>query len=209
MTTETINSVADAEDVLDFWFVDAETGPEAIRRRNRIWFQGGAPFDRECTKHFGAALAAAASGELDNWLESPRPRLALIVLLDQFSRNVYRGTAAAYQQDARALVACTEGIELGHDRQLSPIERTFFYLPMEHAEDRSVQALSVRHFEALAAEAPEELRAQLLANAGYARQHRDIVEKFGRFPHRNAVLGRACTAAEDAYLADDAPRFGQ
>jgi uncharacterized protein (DUF924 family) len=209
MTTETINSVADAEDVLDFWFADAETGPEAIARRNRIWFQGGAPFDGECTKRFAATLEAASNGELDNWLESPRPRLALIVLLDQFSRNVYRGTAAAYRQDARALAACTEGIEKGHDRQLSPIERSFFYLPMEHAEDRRIQELSVQHFEALAVEAPEELRAQLLANAGYARQHRDIVEKFGRFPHRNAVLGRQCTADENAYLADDAPRFGQ
>ncbi len=80
---------------------------------------------------------------------------------------------------------------------------------MEHAEDRRIQELSVQHFEALAVEAPEDLRAQLLANTGYARQHRDIVEKFGRFPHRNAVLGRACTADENAYLADDAPRFGQ
>jgi uncharacterized protein (DUF924 family) len=209
MITETFSSVADAEEVLDFWFADAATGPEAIGRRNRIWFLGGAPFDRECDQRFGAALAAAAGGELDHWMESPRGRLALIVLLDQFSRNVYRGTAAAYRQDGRALAACREGIEQGHDRQLSPIERSFFYLPMEHAEDRGVQALSVQHFEALALEAPEELREQLLANAGYARQHRDIVERFGRFPHRNAVLGRECTAEENAYLTDDAPRFGQ
>jgi uncharacterized protein (DUF924 family) len=206
MTTETTSS---AEDVLDFWFADAATGPEAIGRRNRIWFQGGTPFDHACTKHFGAALAAAADGKMDRWMASPRSRLALILLLDQFSRNVYRGTAAAYRQDARALAACIDGIEQGHDRKLSPIERSFFYMPMEHAEDRSIQALSVQHFEALALEAPEELREQLLANAGYARQHRDIVEKLGRFPHRNAVLGRANTADEDLYLADGAPRFGQ
>ena len=102
-----------------------------------------------------------------------------------------------------------EGIQLGHDRQLAPIERTFFYLPMEHAEDRKIQTLSVQQFDALALEAPEQLREQLLANAGYARGHRDIVEQFGRFPHRSAVLGRANTSDEDAYLADDAPRFGQ
>jgi uncharacterized protein (DUF924 family) len=209
MTTETIGSTADAEDVLDFWFADAATGPEAIGRRNRIWFRGGAPFDHACTNQFGAALAAAAGGKLDHWMASPRARLALIVLLDQFSRNVYRGTAAAYRQDARALAACIDGIEQGHDRELSPIERVFFYMPLEHAEDRGVQALSVQHFEALALEAPAELREELLANAGYARQHRDIVEKFGRFPHRNTVLGRACTADEDLYLAGDAPRFGQ
>jgi len=209
MRTETIVSVPDAEDVLDFWFADAATGPEAIARRNAVWFQGGAPFDDECRKHFGAALEAATDGELDHWLESPRARLALIVVLDQFSRNIYRGTAAAYGQDARALAACREGIEQGHDRQLAPIERSFFYLPMEHAEDREVQALSVQQFEGLAREAPEELREPLLANARYARHHREIVERFGRFPHRNAVLGRAGTADEDAYLADDAPRFGQ
>ena len=199
----------DAEEVLEFWFADAATGPEAVKRRNRVWFSAGAPFDRECTERFAGTLARAAHGELDHWKESPRGRLALIVLFDQLSRNIHRGTAAAYQQDDRALAICREGIEAGHDRELSPIERTFFYLPMEHAEDREVQALSVQHFEALAEEGPEELRGQLEANAGYARQHRDIVERFGRFPHRNAVLGRTCTADEEAYLTDDAPRFGQ
>ena len=209
MTAETNDSIADPEDVLAFWFGGATSDREALQQRNRLWFQGGAPFDGECTKHFGASLAAAADGRLDHWTESPRSRLALIVLLDQFSRNIYRGTAAAYQQDARALAACMEGIELGHDRQLAPIERTFFYMPMEHAEDRKIQLLSVQQFEALAREAPEELREQLLANAGYARGHRDIVEQFARFPHRNRILGRANTADEDAYLADDARRFGQ
>jgi len=209
MTVESSDCIAAPEDVLAFWFADATTGPEALQQRNRLWFQGGAPFDHECTKHFAASLAAAADGGLDHWTESPRGRLALILLLDQFSRNIYRGTAAAYQQDARALAACREGIELGHDRQLAPVERTFFYLPMEHAEDRKIQSLSVQQFEALAGEAPEELREQLQANAGYARGHRDIVEQFGRFPHRNLVLERANTADEDAYLADDAPRFGQ
>ena len=209
MTVGPSDRIADPEGVLTFWFGDDTADREAIRQRNRLWFQGGAPFDRECTKHFGAELAAAADGRLDDWTESPRTRLALILLLDQFSRNIYRGTAAAYQQDARALAACMEGIQLGHDRQLAPVERTFFYLPMEHAEDRKIQTLSVQQFDALALEAPEQLRKQLLANAGYARGHRDIVKQFGRFPHRNAVLGRANTSDEDAYLADDAPRFGQ
>lgn len=209
MTERASDRTADAEDVLEFWFADATQDPQAIQRRNRTWFQGGAPFDRQCTQEFSASLAAAAAGELDHWVKSPRGRLALILLLDQFSRNIYRGTAMAYQQDARALAVCREGIELGHDRQLAPIERTFFYLPMEHAEDRQIQALSDQHFEALAQQGPEELREQLQANAGYARDHRKIVERFGRFPHRNAVLGRTNTADEDAYLSNDAPRFGQ
>jgi uncharacterized protein (DUF924 family) len=206
---EVENEAADAEDVLEFWFADAAMGPEAIARRNRVWFTGGAPFDRACTERFAATLEAAVNGELDHWQESPRGRLALILVLDQLSRNIHRRTAAAYQQDGRALAACRKGIELGHDLELSAIERRFFYMPMEHAEDRDVQARSVQHFEALAGEAPEESRESLEAAADHARRHRDIVEKFGRFPHRNAVLGRDSTADEEAYLADDAPRFGQ
>lgn len=208
MTVAT-NAVADAEDVLEFWFADAATSPEALRRRNKVWFSGGPEFDRSCSDGFAATLAAATRGALDRWTESPRGRLALILLLDQFSRNIHRGSAAAYQQDHRALSACREGIERGHDKQLSLVERTFFYLPMEHAEDVEIQELSVQHFEALVAEAPEALREQLEADAAYARQHRDIVARFGRFPHRNVVLGRATTPQEASYLADDAPRFGQ
>lgn len=195
--------------MLEFWFADATTEPAAIERRNRVWFSGGAAFDRACTERFAVTAAAAAAGELDHWKRSPRGRLALILLLDQFPRNIHRGTAAAYQQDRHALALCKEGIELGHDRELLPIERSFFYMPMEHAEDREIQALGMRHFEALAQEGPDELRGELEKCVEYARQHRDIVERFGRFPHRNAVLGRTSTPDEQAYLADDAPRFGQ
>lgn len=209
MTTEESSEVVDAEALLEFWFADASGGPEALERRNRVWFRGGAQFDRQCTERFAATLAAAANGALDSWKESPQGRLALILLLDQLSRNIHRGTAEAYRHDGRALALCREGIDRGHDRQLSAIERTFFYLPMEHAEDRAVQTLSVQHFEALAEEGPGELHEQLAANASYAREHRDIIARFGRFPHRNAVLGRESTPEEEAYLADDAPRFGQ
>ncbi len=209
MITEATKSVVDAEDVLGFWFADSAGGPVAVERRNRLWFRGGAAFDRECTERFATTLETAKSGELDHWKESSRGRLALIILLDQCSRNIYRGTAAAFQQDGQALAACREGIEEDHDRQLAPFERSFFYMPLEHAEDREIQALSVRLFETLANESPEQWREQLEANAGYAREHRDIIENFGRFPHRNSVLGRNSTPAEEAYLADDAPRFGQ
>ncbi len=209
MITEATSGGVDAEDLLDFWFADAASGPQAVEQRNRVWFAGGAPFDRECTEQFAATLEAAASGELDHWQESPRGRLALIILLDQLSRNVYRGTAAAFRQDDRALGICREGIARGHDKQLAPFERSFFYMPLEHAESREVQALSVRLFDALANASPEEWRSRLQADAGHARRHRDIVEEFGRFPHRNAVLGRDSSAAEQAYLASDAPRFGQ
>ena len=199
----------DFEQVLDFWFADAAAGREAAERRQRVWFSGGETFDQRCRDDFSASLDAAARGRLDHWKTSPRGRLALILLLDQFSRNIYRGTADAFGQDAQALALCLEGIELGHDVQLSPIERTIFYMPLEHAEDRATQALSVQHFEALAAQAPAPLRALLQANVDYVHKHRDIIETFGRFPHRNAVLGRKNTPEEEAYLANDAPRFGQ
>jgi uncharacterized protein (DUF924 family) len=207
--TEVMNEVTGCKAVLDYWFADALTEPQAIARRQGVWFKGGASFDRECTERFAATLAAAISGEIDLWKQRPRGRLALILLLDQFSRNVFRGTARAFQQDEYALALCREGIAQGDDRQLLPMERTFFYMPLEHAEDRAIQALSVQCFEALAEEGPQELREQLRANAGYARQHRDIVEIFGRFPHRNAVLGRQSTAEEETYLAGEVPRFGQ
>ncbi len=148
-------------------------------------------------------------GELDHWKQTARGRLALIILLDQFSRNVYRGTAAAFAQDEAALALCTEGIELGQDRELEPCERTFFYMPLEHAEDAEAQALCVRKFREVAADAPAPWRDIFERNVDYANQHKEIVDRFGRFPHRNAVLGRASTPDEDAYLADDAPRFGQ
>lgn len=202
-------SSAGAEEVLDFWFADAPESPDALARRNRVWFRGGESFDSECAERFNDTLAAAARGELDAWKSTPRGRLALIILLDQFSRNIHRGTAAAFAQDDRALSLCKEGLELGHDRELAPCERTFFYMPLEHAEDPDVQRLSVHLFERLAEEAPEKWQALLLDNAGHAREHRLIVERFGRFPHRNAVLGRTSTDEEEAYLAGDAPRFGQ
>lgn len=198
-----------AEDLLEFWFAGAGSDPDSIERRNRVWFRQDAAFDRQCSDRFGALLEAASEGELDHWKASPRGRLAFIVLLDQLSRNIHRGSATAYRQDHRALSACVEGIDLGHDRALSLIERTFFYLPMEHAEDRSIQDRSVEQFEALAKAACGGLGKLLESNVEYARQHRDIIDRFGRFPHRNAVLGRASTAEEEAYLAGDAPRFGQ
>ena len=209
MNAEVDADIASVEQVLEFWFADAGAGREAMERRQRVWFGGGAEFDSSCRQRFSATLAAATEGALDHWQASARGSLALIVILDQLSRNIHRGTAEAFRQDGRALAICKEGIDSGRDLELSPTERVFFYMPLQHAEDRSIQALSVRQFETLAAEAPEELRELLEGNAAYARQHRDIIERFGRFPHRNTVLGRESTADEQAYLADDAPRFGQ
>ena len=204
-----IASASEPTDVLAFWFDDALAAGSALERRYRVWFSADPEFDELVRVRFGAALAALARGELDHWQREARGRLAWIIVADQFSRNVHRGTARAYDLDAAALACCLSGMRLGHDAELGPVEKLFFYLPLQHAEDRETQRLSVARSEALMHDLPRELERFFRESLRYAYQHRDIVERFGRFPHRNAVLGRASTPEEQAYLADGAPRFGQ
>jgi uncharacterized protein (DUF924 family) len=151
----------------------------------------------------------AARGEFDSWAASPRRRLALILLFDQVPRNIYRGTAQAFAFDSRALALSFEGLQLAADQALHPVERIFFYLPLEHAESMEAQDASVKAFERLAQESPAEWRALLEGTLQYARSHRDIVAKFGRFPHRNQALRRESTTAEIDWLESGADRFGQ
>jgi len=181
--------VATPEEVLTYWF---EGGPDRTAR----WFGAGPATDAEVRRRFGDTLERAARGELDEWAATPRGRLALVVVLDQFSRNVHRGTARSFAQDSRALALCLEGLGRGEDRALAPVERAFFYMPLQHAEDAGVQERSVACFERLAAEAPD-----VAGFLDYARQHRDAIARFGRFPHRNATLSRRSTPEEDAFLA--------
>jgi uncharacterized protein (DUF924 family) len=184
------------EDILRFWF--GEPGDASHRA---LWFRGDRETDRRCRDAFGTPLELAARGELDRWALTPRGRLALIVLLDQFSRNIHRSTAGAFAQDAKALALCTEGLEQGMDRALAPVERAFFYMPLQHAEDREAQRRSVACFEALVAEATPMDRPMLAEFLDYARRHRAVVDRFGRFPHRNAILGRQSMPEEVAFLA--------
>ena len=137
---------------------------------------------------------------MDGWKTTARGRLALIILLDQFSRNLHRGTEAAFASDAEALQLCLKGIELGLDSELSIVERAFFYMPLQHAEVASAQEKSVQVFEVLEATCDDAIRPHMHRFLISARSHRDIIAKFGRFPHRNRVLGRACSAAEEDFL---------
>jgi uncharacterized protein (DUF924 family) len=146
---------------------------------------------------------------LDVWCASPRGRLALILLLDQLPRNLFRGQARAFATDAAACACTLAGIDVGHDRALAHVERSFFFLPLQHAEDLALQDLSVAMCQALAQDAPPELRTALDEGVEYAVLHRDLIARFGRFPHRNRVLGRSSTAAETQYLAEGGRRFGQ
>ena len=196
-------------DVLSFWFEDATRSPDALQRRGAAWFRADPGFDRECATRFAAALEDAARGALEGWADSPRGRLALVVLLDQMPRNIHRGSPAAFMHDAQAAAHCVAAIESGQDRSLHPVERVFLYMPLQHTEDLALQRLSIERFESLAAEVDDAWRDSFTENVRYAREHHDIVERFGRFPHRNRTLGRESTEEELRYLAGGAPTFGQ
>lgn len=193
--------------VLEFWFGPLQSGFATPANRKR-WFTPDPAFDRGIAVQFGELLDAAAAGELDAWLDESRGRLAFIIVTDQFSRQIHRGSARAFATDAIALKAARDGIERGHDRQLQFDERTFFYLPFEHSESSVDQDTSVALFAGLAGETPQPHRALADATLRFAQQHRAIVRRFGRFPHRNEPLGRVSTAEELEFLRS-ASRFGQ
>ncbi len=173
-------------------------------------FKTDTQFDAAIRQRFEPTMDAAAASSLEDWAGAPRGRLALILLLDQFPRNVYRGTAAAFAHDPKALDLSVSGIVAGLDRHLEPLERLFFYMPLQHAESIREQELSVAQFEELAQSVEAGLLTDTLAHsADHARQHRDIIAEFGRFPHRNALLGRSSTDAEIRYLELGGATFGQ
>ncbi len=187
------------EDVLRFWFPPGD-GQPVTGRQFRWWMGGGA--DAEIIARFPPLLERAKRGELAEWSGSPRSRLALIIVLDQFSRTIHRGTAQAFAQDPFALSLALEGIRTGHYAALAtPWEKTFFFLPLGHCEDLALQQVMVQLAEALVHEATPELREVLEFSASQARGHRDVIACFGRHPHRNAVLGRESTPAELEHLA--------
>ena len=192
-----------------FWFGPPGKDGMPPNDRSRLWFRADRKTDDTIRRRFGALLDRAARGELNNWAQIAEGRLALILLCDQFARNIYRGTAHAFAHDAMALTLCTEGIECGHDRALAPIERAFFYMPMEHCEQLSMQERCVGHYEQLLQEVPPATASRLRSFLRHAHDHRDIVRRFGRFPHRNRVLARRSTDAEADFLRTQKGAFGQ
>jgi uncharacterized protein (DUF924 family) len=185
------------DEVLDFWF-----GPAGGRGQARPeWFRKDEQFDAEIRRRFGAAHAAAALGALDGWRTAPRSMLALVIVLDQFSRNLHRGDARSFAQDRHALECARAALARGDDATLLPVERQFLYLPFEHSEDLADQDRAVELMRAL--EAFEATRGL----AEWAERHRAVIRRFGRFPHRNAVLGRASTSAEAEFLRQPGSGF--
>lgn len=189
---------ASAQGILDFWFDEANA---------KRWFVADAGFDARIRERFGTAVKAAASGQLDAWMATPEEWLALLILLDQFPRNLYRGDAACWATDVKAQRVALSGLSRGHDRQLLPLQRVFAYLPLEHAEDMALQRRSVELFEALAADVPPEHHPLFAGFLDYARRHREVIARFGRFPHRNAALARVGTPEETRYMAEPGAGF--
>lgn len=186
------------QDVLDFWF---GAPPAGLPRRE--WFVKKDAFDALVRERFGAAIDDALAGGLRDWdAHGPQGTLARILVLDQFTRNVFRDTPRAFAGDAQALAAAQELVERGADRQLGPWQRSFVYMPFEHAEDPYMQERAVELFGMLAAEHPG-----FDETLDYAHRHRDVVNRFGRFPHRNAILGRASTPEEQDFLRQPGSRF--
>jgi len=208
------DSMQRANDVLEFWFGTGPLDAARIEERSAFWFGGDgeqaqAARDALIRTTLEPMLERAARGEFAGWAASPRRRLALILLFDQVPRNAYRGTAAAFAFDREALALCVEGRQLVADAALHPLERIFFYLPLEHAESLEAQDAAIAAFERLVSEATADVRGYCEYCGTFARKHREVIVKFGRFPHRNRALGRVSTEAELEWLAENAGAFGQ
>ncbi|MFO1315913.1 MAG: DUF924 family protein [Burkholderiales bacterium] len=186
-------------DVVDFWF-GAPGSPERGLARD-VWFRKDPAFDDTIRARFGVAIAQALQGAFVEWDSTPDGALARIVLLDQFSRNVFRDTPRAFAGDALALAAADAAVARGFDRALDTVQRGFVYLPFEHAEDAAMQHRSLALFGALARETGDDSLLQ------WARRHADVIFRFGRYPHRNEILGRTSTPEEIAFLREPGSRF--
>lgn len=201
MTETTTAAIADeAQAVLDFWF--DPVGSASYGNRRKAWFSKDAAFDEAIRRRFGSTIEQALRGEFAAWDSEPLPALAQVLLLDQFTRNAFRGTARAFAGDARALTAASTMVGTRQDQALEPFMRLFVYLPYEHAEGMPAQVEAVRLLTRLAAGCPD---ADDLLD--YAVRHRAVIERFGRFPHRNVSLGRRSTAEEIAYLKEPGSGF--
>jgi uncharacterized protein (DUF924 family) len=181
-------------EILEFWF------GEDLKPR-KIWFTQNSSFDQEIRSRFLSLHTQAATGQLDTWITSPESCLALVLLLDQFSRNMFRGKPQAFATDPKALQVAQMAIAQHFDQQLPPVQRQFFYYPLEHTEDLECQHQAVKLFEQF------KNNAELNDSYVYALKHRDIIERFGRFPHRNSILGRASTPEEIEFLKQSGSSF--
>ncbi|MCG8379574.1 MAG: DUF924 domain-containing protein [Proteobacteria bacterium] len=192
--------------VLDYWFGQG-TQKEIINSKTRLWWHKDETTDADIRQRFGSLLQDLAGGTCSAWLDEPETRLAWIVTADQFSRNIHRGHADSFALDPQALQHALDGIERKMDQDLMPIQRVFFYMPLEHSESAVIQQQSVRIFQGLLDSVTADLRPGFESYLEYARRHQEIIDRFGRFPHRNSILGRTSTPGEIEYLKSPGSGF--
>lgn len=203
MSEETITAIA------EFWLDDSCDSPETALQRKDWWYRGGATVDDEIRSRFADHVVQACNRELMDWAASPNGALALVLLLDQFTRNIYRHTPAAYGGDACAMEVVQRAIARQLDRQLHPVARIWLYHPFHHAETVAEQDCGLALLDEVWHGAPQQWQDYVQSSITGWTRHRDIVARFGRFPHRNDVLGRTSSAEERAFLSGGAEAFGQ
>jgi uncharacterized protein (DUF924 family) len=197
----------DFEHVLSFWFGELDQDGAVDEAHTKRWFTKDAAFDAGIVERFGPLHEAVAAGGCDGWLASTRGRLAFVIVLDQFSRNMFRGDPRSFAHDGRAREVALQAIEAGDDKKLARDERGFLYMPLLHSEDLGLQDRSLELFKAFRDELPERLRGPVANALRYAEMHRNIIVRFGRFPHRNAILGRPSTPEEVEFLKGENSSF--
>jgi len=195
------------QDLLHWWFGQGTSATEIAAEKQRLWFGYRPQQDAEARERFGALVEQALNGDLQDWAELPEGWLALVLLLDQLPRMIHRDTPRAFAGDERAQQLVRDGLTHGGDMLLSPIQRVFIYLVLEHAENLAVQDLAVAHFTALRDIAAEHEQALFRDFLDYAERHREVISRFGRFPHRNAILGRDSSDAEQSFLQQSGSSF--
>ncbi len=195
-------------ELISHWFAETLDEPATITGRMGWWFSADEERDQIMADRFSGLVEECAAGHHYHWLDDPEGRLAMILALDQLPRNLFRGTPRAFSNDSYTAALCLAAAHTGQDKALKPIQRAFLYMPLQHFEDLQAQEAGVQLYERLAEENPE---WPVFAEGftAFARLHRDIIARFGRFPHRNKILNRDSTAEEAEYLAGDAPMFGQ
>ncbi|MFT5207139.1 MAG: hypothetical protein ACI9CF_000888 [Candidatus Omnitrophota bacterium] len=189
--------------ILEFWFGNLKDEDDFPVEKAGMWFRDGKKFDSYIKEHFEAACIGAMAGAYDDWTMDAKSLLALIILLDQFPRNIYRNTPEAYASDQKAEELCRMGIHKGYDQELMPVERVFMYMPLMHTESIEGQRYAVELFKRLADNATPAIELPLRNNLDFAIQHAKIIEEFGRFPYRNTIFKRESTAAEKKFLESE------
>lgn len=196
-----------AAEILEFWFGPDATTETVSEEKGDMWFANGSNYDDIVRERFGDAITRAGAGAFDEWCVSPSGRLALIVLTDQVPRHVHRGTPGAFATDAKAREVCLAGIKLEADKALTPIQRVVYYLPLEHAEDLALQERCVSFYRQLLEDVSQDNLKDYETSVSFAVAHRDVIARFGYFPHRNEILGRPLNDEEHAFLQEPNSSF--